>query len=61
MLRSYIQVDCKNCLRVEKEENNEFEKKKKILWCSKNVKDWNLSQSEDEEIEFIFKKKEEKK
>lgn len=61
MLRSYIQVDCKNCLRVEKKENNEFEKKKKILWYSKNVKDWNLSQSEDEEIEFIFKKKEEKK
>lgn len=29
MLRSYIQVDCKNCLRVEKKENNEFEKKKK--------------------------------
>lgn len=59
MLRKpYTQVNCKNCLRrIEKEKQNEEEKSLPVS----NVKDWNLSQSEDEEIEFIFKKKEEKK
>lgn len=59
MLRKpYTQINCKNCLRrIEKEKQNEEEKSLPVS----NVKDWNLSQSEDEEIEFIFKKKEEKK